>query len=173
MFQGYSQKTKGNKIILILGSDNLELAQKRAEIGYKLYKSEDIDKIIVSGGCGAHGSDICEATEMKKYLVKKGVSENIIYKEEKSKNTAQNYCYSRKLKHSDGTKIIKPGDHLFVVSNHWHAIPVAGCFSKKDGVFAEYMVKGKIEPSPKDMVDYISIYKDCIDDDKYCEAMLD
>lgn len=59
--------------MLILGSADLETTKKRTETGYNLDTSQtEFDYIIVSGGCGAHKSSICEASEMKKYLMKKG-----------------------------------------------------------------------------------------------------
>lgn len=170
---GQIDKNSSNKVILILGSADLDTSKERAQIGYDLYKfDKNVDYIIVSGGCGAHDSDICEATEMKKYLVQKGVPGKKIFKEEKSKNTAQNYCYSRKLTNPNGTKLITPNDKLYVVSNHWHAISVSACFKEKDSVNSHYFIRGRVKPSPKDKVDYINIYNDCIHVDNYCKSVL-
>ncbi len=153
--------------ILILGSNHIPTLNERLNSGYKLFKSiEDVDYIIVSGGCDAHDSGFCEASEMKQLLENKGVSENLIYKEEKSKSTFQNYCYSRILKDEAGNLLILPGDSLYVVSNHWHAIPVAARFREYDKVNAQYYIVGEITPKPTDTVNYGKIYSeqtsDCI-----------
>ncbi|QEC52702.1 YdcF family protein [Anseongella ginsenosidimutans] len=137
---------KGNPhktIMLILGSANKKTLEERVKLGLELYDSPvSFDYIIVSGGCGAHGSAICEASEMAALLKEGGVPPAKIYKEERSKSTVQNYCYSRALKKEDGTRLINPDDTLYVVSNHWHAIPVAARFTTYDSVHAFYYIKG-------------------------------
>ncbi|WP_027127649.1 ElyC/SanA/YdcF family protein [Gelidibacter mesophilus] len=173
---GFCQTNETNTsktILLILGSGNLETSVARAEVGFNLFTSKkDVDYIIVSGGCGAHSSSICEATIMADVLIEKGVPENIIYKEEKSKSTAQNYCYSRDLRHSDGNKLINEGDYLFVVSSHWHAMSVSGCFSDKDLVNSKYVIEGSIIPKPDNKTDYGAIYENCINNSNYCKSVL-
>lgn len=167
------EKKPARTIMLILGSANLETSKKRVEAGYNLYKSEThFDYIIVSGGCGAHASSLCEASEMKKMLVEKGVPDQIIFKEEKSKSTAQNYCYSRELKKPNGSNIINTGDTLYVVSNHWHAMSVSGCFTENDLVDSKYFIEGNITPPETGKADYTDIYKNCINDPNYCEKVL-
>ena len=158
--------------MVILGSADLETTIQRAKNGYKLYESQlKFDYIIVSGGCGAHKSSICEASEMKNYLTKQGVPDNIIFKEEKSKNTAQNYCYGKELKKADGTKIINLGDNVYVVSNHWHAISVAACFGQNDLTNSQYFIEVSITPSIEDKVDHTNIYNFCFNDENYCKSV--
>lgn len=173
---GFSQTTKENSsktIILILGSGDLNTSLYRAEVGFNLYKSRtDFDYIIVSGGCGAHNSSICEARVMADMLIEKGVPKNIIFREEKSKSTSQNFCYSRELKNLDGTQLINTGDHLFVVSNHWHAMSVSGCFNDKDLVNSNYVIEGHITPKQDDKTDYGAIYENCINNPNYCKSVL-
>lgn len=159
---------KQKTIMLILGSDNINTLKARVDIGYKLYNSTvDFDYIIVSGGCGAHRSKICEASEMATLLIEKGVPARKIIKEEKSKNTVQNYIYSRALKDSNGSRYINPNDSLYVVSNHWHAISVAARFTTYDQVHALYHVEGSIIPSTKDKVDYVDIFHKDTDNDSF------
>ncbi|CAM3655923.1 hemopexin repeat-containing protein [Pontibacter korlensis] len=145
--------------ILILGSADKNTLVERVEVGYRLYASPtSFDYIVVSGGCAAHQSKLCEASEMKEILVAKGVPAEIIFKEEKSKSTVQNYTYSRMLRKADGTKVIRPGDKLYVVSNHWHAIPVAARFTANDSVTAVYHIEGSILPKNTDQVNYTNIF---------------
>ncbi|MEO6348948.1 MAG: ElyC/SanA/YdcF family protein [Aquaticitalea sp.] len=159
--------------MLILGSGNLETSVARAGVGYNIYQlTSDFDFIIVSGGCGAHNSSICEASVMADVLIDKGVPKSIIIKEEKSKNTAQNYCYSRDLRHADGTKIIHEGDELVVVSNHWHAMSVSGCFGDKDLAKSNYVIEGHIIPKQDDKTDYGAMYENCMNNTNYCQSVL-
>lgn len=160
-FQAFAQHERADPktIMLILGSANKKTLEERVKLGCELYGSPvSFDYIIVSGGCGAHGSTICEASEMAAVLKDKGVPANKIYKEERSKSTVQNYCFSRALKKEDGSRVINPGDTLYVVSNHWHAIPVAARFTTNDSVRAYYYIRGNILPSETDKVDYTNIY---------------
>lgn len=171
---GQSLEDKTSKtIMLILGSGSLEGSVARAEVGFNLYQSRgDFDYIVVSGGCGAHTSSICEATIMADVLIGNGVPPELVFKEEKSRSTAQNYCYSRDLRHPDGSKIITPGDRLYVVSNHWHAMSVAGCFSDKDLVPSKYVIEGSIIPKPENTLDYGAMYEKCMNNPNYCKSVL-
>lgn len=145
--------------ILILGSSHIPTLKERVNSGYKLFKSlKNVDYIIVSGGCDAHKSGFCEASKMKEFLESKGISGDLIYKEEQSQSTFQNYCYSRHLKNNKGDNLIQEGDSLYVVSNHWHAIPVAARFRKYDNVNAQYYILGRIIPKDTDSVNYANIY---------------
>lgn len=163
---GYSQ-LKPKNVMLVLGSDQKEILTNRIKVALKLYHTQHIDKIIVSGGCAAHASVICEASEMQQQLVDNGVPRNIIYKEENSKTTAQNYAYSRVLKDELGDKIIQKNDSLFVVSDHWHAIAVAARFNRYDGVNAKFFIEGDLAPKPTDMLDYVGIYNKFADNSEF------
>ena len=154
---GYGQ-SKPQTVMLILGSHEAEIIKSRIQVALKLYKTEKIDKIIVSGGCGAHASGLCEASEMKRQLMESGVPAPIIYKEENSKSTAQNYVFSRALKDENGETVIRKNDSLFVVSDHWHAIAVAARFKKYDGVNARFFIEGEIAPKASDPLDYVGIF---------------
>ncbi|WP_170866168.1 hemopexin repeat-containing protein [Pontibacter flavimaris] len=159
--------------MLILGSADMETLVERVDIGYRLYKSAvPFDYIIVSGGCAAHQSAICEATEMTNLLVEKGVPAEIIFKEEKSKNTVQNYAYSRVLRKADGSRVIGPGDKLYVVSNHWHAIPVAARFTENDSVTAVYHIEGGILPKNTDKVNYTNIFDPSVSSEAFTAKAL-
>ncbi|WP_266202453.1 hemopexin repeat-containing protein [Pontibacter kalidii] len=170
VFQAFGQQgAAGRKNgMLILGSADKKTLVERVDIGYRLYKSAvPFDYIIVSGGCAAHQSAICEATEMTSLLVEKGVPAEIIFKEEKSKNTVQNYVYSRMLRKADGSSVISPGDKLYVVSNHWHAIPVAARFTENDSVTAVYHIEGGILPKNTDKVNYTNIFDPTVGSDAF------
>lgn len=144
-------------IMLVLGSDKPDVLETRIQLAYKLYQIQPIDKIIVSGGCGAHASSICEATLMFDGLVKRGIDSTKIYKEENAKSTVQNYVFSRVLKDEFNQNIIQKGDTVFVVSDHWHAISVASRLKKYDDVQAKFFIEGDILPKVEDKLDYVSI----------------
>ena len=154
---GYGQPVP-KTVMLVLGSHQAETIRNRVQAATRLYKTEKVDKIIVSGGCGAHASSLCEATEMKRQLTANGIPEQVIYKEENSKTTAQNYVFSRVLKDENGDVIIQKNDRLFVVSDHWHAIAVAARFNKYDGVNARFFIEGNIAPKANDPLDYVGIF---------------
>lgn len=160
-------QTKQKNIMLLLGSANLPTLTNRVNVALDLYHIKKIDKIIVSGGCGAHASSICEATEMKNGLVAKGIPENIIYKEENSKTTVQNYIFSRVLRDELGEQIIQENDSLFVVSDHWHAIAVAARFTKYDHVHAKFFIEGDLTPKPTDLLDYGGIFNKYADENEF------
>src|SRR5690606_7783881 len=129
----------------------------RIEIAYEFQKNRPVDRIIVSGGCGAHNSAICEASIMAETLIKRGVDKRKIFKEENAKTTVQNYVFSRTLCDEKGEQIIQPKDTVFVVSNHWHAMSVAARFEKYDNVVAYYHIQGNIKPKANDKTDYVGI----------------
>ncbi len=153
--------------MLVLGSDNKEILLDRVNIALRLYNSQPFDDIIVSGGCAAHGSVICEASLMFETLNKGGVPAAKIHKEENAKTTVQNYVFSIELKDELGKRIIQPGDTVYVVSNHWHAIPVAARLQKYDQVCAKFHIEGQVEPKATDKLDYGNIFNGETDSEKF------
>ncbi|MBL1410307.1 YdcF family protein [Sphingobacterium faecale] len=154
-------------IMLVLGSADAAVLEERVAIAVRLYRTQPIQKIIVSGGCGAHGSGICEATAMRDGLIRGGVNDQKIYKEENAKTTVQNYVFSRVLRDESDQKIIQPGDTVFVVSNHWHAIAVAARLQEYDRVVGRFYIEGSITPKATDKLDYVGIFNGQPDNDKF------
>lgn len=167
-----SMASSPKTIMLVLGSDNPEILATRIQIANRLYKVQNIDKIIVSGGCGAHKSSICEASVMYNGLVQLGIEPSKIYKEENAKTTVQNYVFSRVLKDEYGSNIIQKGDTVFVVSNHWHAVSVAARLRKHDAVHAKFFIEGDLSPKENDKLDYVSIFNGEIDNEKFIRNAL-
>ncbi|WP_343537373.1 YdcF family protein [Sphingobacterium thalpophilum] len=155
---GNSRAAEHKNILLLLGSADPEVLARRVDVAAQLYRIRPMDAIVVSGGCGAHGSKICEASSMALQLVSKGVPAALIFKEENSKTTVQNYIFSRRLKNNAGERIIQPGDTVYVVSDHWHAIAVAARLQKYDGVTAKFFIEGAIQPKKEDRLDYAGIF---------------
>jgi len=153
--------------MLVLGSADPKVLDERIQIALRLYKIQSFDDIIVSGGCAAHGSNICEASRMYDQMIASGIPADKIHKEENAKTTVQNYIFSRALKNASGEKIMQPGDTVFVVSNHWHAISVAARLEKYDGVVARFFIEGSQQPKESDKLDYVNIFNGEIDNDKF------
>lgn len=99
---GSKKDSKTPDYVIILGAGlwndtpSLTLTQRLDE-GFKLIKLlPDTVKIVVSGGQGP-GETIPESEAMKKYLVYKGISEDRILEENKSRNTMENMLFSKRL----------------------------------------------------------------------------
>lgn len=89
-------------VIIILGhsikDDNIpsDWLLERLKSGAGLYNSGYGKKIIVSGGKG-RGDNVAVATVMEDWLIKHGVDKEDIIVESKSKNTLENFRYSKKI----------------------------------------------------------------------------
>ncbi|QQK07270.1 YdcF family protein [Miniphocaeibacter halophilus] len=82
----------GNKVSKLLGS-----RIDRAILFYKKQKANNKNsKLIFSGGQGADET-IPEALAMKKYAIEKGIEEDDILLEDKSKSTLENFKFSKKI----------------------------------------------------------------------------
>ena len=81
-------------------------------------------RVIVSGGQGP-GEEIPEADAMAEYLVKKGIKKSLIYREDKSTSTRENFRFSRM--YADVKK-----DKIGIVTNGFH-IYRASLIAKEEG----------------------------------------
>lgn len=70
--------------------------KERLDTAVAYHEKNGTALIVVSGGRGER-EDITEAEAMKRYLVSKGVPEQLIIKEERSTSTAENFAYSKLL----------------------------------------------------------------------------
>lgn len=68
--------------------------------------SHDNAYIVVSGGQG-RGENISESQAMYEYLIQNNVNDKIIIKEDKSKNTEENFKYSKKIIEEHSNKNIE------------------------------------------------------------------
>lgn len=87
-------------------------------LNYTLEYLEDNNgtKVIVSGGQGP-GETITEAEAMKRYLIRYGVSPDIIMKEERSTSTYENMVFSKALYEAEVGKSLKK---VMIVTNDFH-----------------------------------------------------
>lgn len=90
-------------------------AKARLDVARSLFNKKVADKIIVSGGFTKTKIRISEASAMKKYLISTGVDENVVIKEEKSKDTIGNALFTKNL-------ILKPRKwkKILVVTTEYH-----------------------------------------------------
>lgn len=85
-------------------------------------------KIIVTGGQGSN-EPMSEAEAMKRYLVEKGVSEELIYKEDKSTSTNENFENSKKILE----KMFDDDYTACIITNSFHAYR-SRCLAKLNGM---------------------------------------
>lgn len=133
----FGKNSKGEKsdciIVLgcsVYGETPSPFLQWRTEEGYRLFKEGYAEFIIVSGGKGP-GESISEAEAMKRYLLKKGVKEEFIIKEDKSKTTMENLINSKKIMEK------KSFNKSIIVSNKYH-LKRASLMAKKVGIDASF-----------------------------------
>ena len=104
-------------IVLGCGIDGEQVSPKLARRLDKAieYFNEHPDKpVIVSGGQGAQ-EDIPESTAMKRYLVSKGVPDDMIIEESKSTSTFENFEFSKHI-----TDSLPGGDEIVFVTSRFH-----------------------------------------------------
>lgn len=102
---------------------------KRLEKTVEFMNENPEVKAVVSGGQG-FDELISESEAMKRYLVKHGINENRIIKEDKSTSTMENFKFSKeKLKQITGKKI----DEAVVVTNEFHMMR-ARMIAERNGI---------------------------------------
>lgn len=99
----------------IWGEGPSEMLLYRLQNALELYKNGIAKSIIVSGGQGPD-EIITEAKAMKKWFVKKGVPENVIFEEDKSTSTYENLKYSKVIMDRQGFRdavVVTSDFHVF------------------------------------------------------------
>lgn len=107
MYRASKDKPRdGNTTLVILGCKvrngfPSEMLRLRLDAAYDFLIENPDTPVVVSGG---QGSDeiISEAQCMKEYLVKRGISEDRIYMEDKSASTEENLKFSKELIEKEG-----------------------------------------------------------------------
>ena len=111
---------KDSDYIIVLGSrlngnTPSQLLKYRLDAAFTYHQSFPNTVIIVSGGQG-NSEYISEAKAMKKYLIKKGINEDLIIEENKSTNTNENIIYSKKIIDS----LTKDDYNVTIITNGFH-----------------------------------------------------
>ena len=129
-----TNETKKPEYMIVLGAglkgEKLSLTLlKRMEKTVEFMKKNPDVKAVVSGGQG-FDEIISEAEAMKRYLVKHGIDENRVIKEDKSTSTMENFKFSKeKLKQITGKNI----DEAVVVTNEFHMMR-ARMIAERNGI---------------------------------------
>lgn len=116
-----SQKDEKVDCVIVLGAGlngetpTLVLAQ-RLDSALRYIAENPGTTVIVSGGQGT-GETITEAEGMKRYLVRHGIPEELVIKEEKSTSTYENMVFSKKLYERElGTGL----NRVMIITNDFH-----------------------------------------------------
>lgn len=131
----YNAKPVKSDAIIVLGcavygKNPSPFFKERLNEAIKLYKEGLGKYIIVSGGKGP-GEDISEAEAGKEYLLKNGITDNVVLMDDGSYSTLQNLENSKKI--MDG-KSLKTA---IIVSNKFH-LKRASMIAKEAGINASY-----------------------------------
>lgn len=132
---GWNSKAEKGQCVIILGCSVYgetpsPFLKKRIEEGYRLYNEGMVDFILPSGGQGP-GENISEAEAMKRYLLDKGVKEELIIKEDLSTSTMENLEECKKIMEEKGF------EKAVIVSNKFH-LKRASLMAKQIGIDASY-----------------------------------
>lgn len=125
IFPKYNKKQSDYVIVLGAGLWQgvypTETLRNRLGSAIDYYNShKETEKIVVSGGQG-EDEEISEAEAMKSYLVERGIPEEDIILEDKSRNTTQNLKYSReKIEECSGKSIEEL--NITIVTTEFHAL---------------------------------------------------
>lgn len=136
---GQFAKPVKSKCIIILGCSVYgktpsPFLKERLDQGIKLYKDGYGKVIIVSGGKGS-GEQISEADAMYNYLIKNGISNSKIIKENKSETTYENIYNCEKImaqKNINDAVIVSNKFHLFRAYIIGKKLKLSGTYS---GIF--------------------------------------
>ena len=139
--------TGNETVLIVLGSRTVEgkpgknmLA--RLDTAYEYYKSNDGLTFIVSGGQG-DDQIVSEAFTMREYLIGLGVPSDRIIMENRSRNTRQNFEYSKIILDENF-----PGESVIFVTNRFHCLRAA-VYAKQAGIesFTVYAAPDVINPA--------------------------
>ncbi|MBM7703808.1 YdcF family protein [Metabacillus iocasae] len=115
--------------VMILGAkvngETMSLSlSNRAQEALAYAKENPDTKVITTGGQGP-GEDITEAEAVARYLIKNGIDEKRIVKEDASTSTYENFLFTKKLAHIENKTFV-------VVSNDFHLYR-ASIIAKRQG----------------------------------------
>lgn len=133
---GHSDGNKKVDYAVILGAglrgEDLSLTLlDRMNKGLEYLENNPEAKVIVAGGQGP-GEEITEAEAMKRFLLKRGVAESRIIKEDKSTSTMENIKFAK--------EILRNMDHretyeIMIITNRFHLFR-AKLLAKRNGLIA-------------------------------------
>ena len=122
IMSGSQYDDKEADVIIILGAGLYgeipsNILTSRLDAGVEYLRTHNDVTIVVSGGQG-NGETISEAEAMRRYLVRRGVSESSILKEEKSTSTRENLSFSAAMLEETGRT--PENTQIAIVTNEFH-----------------------------------------------------
>lgn len=102
--------------------------KRRLDTAVKYYNQNPEVIIVVSGGKGPQ-EDITEAEAMKQYLIKKGVVQDNIIKEESATSTYENFLFSKMIL----DKRFESEYSVVFITNEYHILRAGAC-AKQTGI---------------------------------------
>lgn len=108
-------------VILVLGAGLINGDQISSSLQYRLeralteHEKDPTTPIIVSGGQGLDET-VSEAYAMKQWLLQHGVDEDIVWMEDRSTTTSENFTFSMELMKKRGIT----SQHITLISNAFH-----------------------------------------------------
>ena len=144
-FENQSDKQVDYVIILggrVYGDKPSRSLNERIKTAIKYLKKHRDIKVIASGGTGK-GENISEAEAIKRELIRNGIDENRIIKEDKSTNTVENLKFSQvKIKENE-SKNKEEKIKILIVTNDYHIYR-----AKKIANLLNYEAYGLGAPTP-------------------------
>lgn len=99
--------------------------KRRLDTAVKYYNQNPEVIIVVSGGKGPQ-EDITEAEAMKQYLIKKGVAQDNIIKEESATSTYENFVFSKLILDEK----FKNDYSVAFITNEYHILRAGACANR-------------------------------------------
>lgn len=120
LYTGYHRDEIIGDYVIVLGAGLLgdrisSTLQYRLDAALSLYQEDPSLMFIVSGGQGAD-EIVSEASAMQSYLIKKGIPEAQILMEDASRNTSENFQFSKALIDQQ----TNPSNKVTVITNRFH-----------------------------------------------------
>lgn len=138
-----ASSTQANTLIVLgaqlNGSDISRLLRYRLDAALEFHEQYPDVLIIVSGGQGA-GETVSEASAMKAYLVEHGIKEQQILCEDQSKNTYENFAFSKQL--------LKDDTQVSVISNDFHMYRAAYLCEESGLTCSLYPARSDLDLAP-------------------------
>lgn len=122
IYYGQNRDFTESDYVVVLGAglkgERMTLSLKeRAEKALECSKENRNSYIVLSGGQGP-GESISEAEAMKRYLLENGVEEKRLLLEDKSKNTMENFKFSKRIIEKHSGKTLEKVNTKIVTSNY-------------------------------------------------------
>ena len=144
IYYGNRSQYKKADYVIVLGAglkgNNMSLTLfKRMEKALEYVNTFKDSKIVLSGGQGP-GENISEAEAMEKFLLKNGIAKDRIIKEDKSRNTFENFKYSIE-KLDEATKNHKS---IALITSDFHMF--RSIYTAKKFGLSPYSVPARVHP---------------------------